>query len=105
GDVTTTQGSLVTTVEKINGAALGTTTATAGNILVGDGSAWQTRAMSGDVTIDSSGVSAIGANKVTDGMLRQSAARSVIGRSGPSTGNVADISAGVNHNILRRLDL
>lgn len=43
------------TVAKINGAALGTTTATSGNILVGSGSQWATQAVSGDCTLSSSG--------------------------------------------------
>lgn len=51
------------------------------------------KALSGDITMDADGVTAIGANKVTDGMLRQSGALSLIGRSANSTGNVADISA------------
>src|SRR6185369_1985993 len=53
------------TVAKINTVALGTTTATAGNLLIGSGSAWVTNAMTGDITITSAGVTAIGANKVT----------------------------------------
>lgn len=51
------------------------------------------KALSGDITMDADGVTAIGANKVTNGMLRQSGALSLIGRSANSTGNVADISA------------
>lgn len=54
GDVTGTQGSTV--VGKINGAVLGTTTATLANILIGDGSQWVTRALSSDATITSTGV-------------------------------------------------
>lgn len=50
------------------------------------------RTVSGDVTF-SGGVSAIGANKVTNAMLRQSGALAVLGRSANSTGNVADIQA------------
>lgn len=49
------------------------------------------RSVTGDVTF-SLGVSAIGVNKVTNTMLRQSVALSLIGRSANSTGNVADIS-------------
>lgn len=51
------------------------------------------RTLTGDVTLSAAGVTAIGANKVLDSMLRQSAALSLIGRSANSTGNVADISA------------
>ena len=45
------------TVDNINGATLGVTTATAGNLLIGDtnGTSWVSRAMSGDATINSLG--------------------------------------------------
>ncbi len=56
GDGTATgPGSAALTVAKINGASLGTTTATAGNILIADGSAWQSVAPTGDVTVSSAG--------------------------------------------------
>ena len=64
------------TVAKINGATLGTSTPTAGNILIGSGTAWVSNAISGDVTINSSGVTAIGATKVTNAMLAGSIADS-----------------------------
>lgn len=57
------------TVTKINGATLGSTTATAGNLLIGDGTQWVTNPMSGNITIDSSGVTTIGALQVTNAML------------------------------------
>lgn len=44
------------TVAKINGATLGTTTATATNLLIADGSQWVSRTMTGDATISSTGV-------------------------------------------------
>jgi len=44
----------------------------------------------------------IASNAVTDGKLRQSAGLSVIGRSANSTGNVADITAGSDGQVLRR---
>lgn len=44
----------------------------------------------------------IGANKVTDAMLRQSAALSLVGRSANSTGNVADIAAASDGQVMRR---
>jgi hypothetical protein len=44
------------TVSKINGVALGSTTATAGNILIGSGSDWVTRAISGAATLSSTGL-------------------------------------------------
>jgi len=55
----------------------------------------------GDITV-SSGVWTIDPNTVTDAKLRTSAALSVIGRSANSTGNVADISAGSDGDVLRR---
>lgn len=67
GDVTNSANAV--TVAKINGATLGSTTATSGNLLIGSGTQWVTNAMSGDVTIGSTGVSAIGAAKVTNSML------------------------------------
>lgn len=49
--------------------------------------------LSGDVSTSGTLVTAIGANKVTNAMLRQSGALAVIGRSANSSGNVADIQA------------
>lgn len=49
--------------------------------------------ITGDMTITAGGVTAIGANKVQDTMLRPSGALTLIGRSANSTGNVADIAA------------
>ena len=40
----------------INGATLGTTTATSGNLLIGNGTSWVTQSLSGDATINSTGV-------------------------------------------------
>ena len=54
GDLTGAQGSTV--VSKINGAVLGTTTATSGNLLIGNGSQWATQGLSGDATISATGV-------------------------------------------------
>jgi hypothetical protein len=60
-------------------------------------------ALSGDVTTSSGSLTtAIGSNKVLDGMIRQSGALAVIGRSANSAGNVADISAGVDNQFLSR---
>lgn len=74
-----------------------------GNILVGSaGNVPTSVPMSGDVTILNTGATAIGANKVLDSMLRQSAGLSVIGRSANTTGNVADITAGTDGFVLRR---
>jgi hypothetical protein len=77
-----------------------TTALTSAHILVGNGGVATDTAMSGDITINSTGVTAIGANKVTDAMIRQSSGLSVIGRSASSTGNVADIT-GTADQVLR----
>ena len=53
GDVS--GGQKTTSVDKIKGATLGVTTATAGNLLIGSGTSWVSRAMSGDATINSLG--------------------------------------------------
>lgn len=53
GDVTGTPDATV--VSKINGATLGITTPTAGNLLIGNGSMWSTKPLGGDATIDSLG--------------------------------------------------
>jgi hypothetical protein len=58
--------------------------------------------MSGDITTSNAGVTAIGANKVLDTMIRPGAATSLIGRSANSSGNVADIAATVDKQVLRR---
>jgi hypothetical protein len=90
------------TVAKINGATLGTTTATSGNLLVGNGTTWATNPVSGDITLNSTGVTAIGANKVTNAQVRQSEALSVIGNTTNATANVADIAAASDFQVLRR---
>lgn len=68
------------------------------------GQAKATRAaLTGDVTASpDSNATTIAANVVDDGKLRQGAALSVIGRSANSTGNVADIAAGSDGDVLRR---
>lgn len=43
------------TVAKINGATLSTTTSTSGNLLIGQGANWQTKAVSGDATLAATG--------------------------------------------------
>jgi hypothetical protein len=56
------------TVSAINGVALGSTTATSGNVLIGNGSSWVTHAISGDATLSSTGaitVSSIGGKGIT----------------------------------------
>ena len=88
GDVTNSAGAVATTVGKINGVALGSTTATAGNLLIGSGTQWVTNAVSGDITITSGGVTAIGSAKVTNSMLAGSIALSKLSTTGtPSSSN------------------
>lgn len=60
--------------------------------------------LTGDVTGSGTGsfATTIAANVVTDTKLRDSAALSVIGRSANSTGDPADIAAGVDGEVLRR---
>jgi hypothetical protein len=64
----------------------------------------QSITLSGDIsgTGTTTITTAIGANKVLNTMIRQSAALSVIGRSANSTGDVADIAAGSDGHVLRR---
>lgn len=76
-------------------------TMTDGQLLIGQtGADPAATTVSGDVTISNLGVTAIGANKVTNGMLRQSSGLSVIGRGANTTGDVADIT-GTADQILR----
>lgn len=64
----------------------------------------QTISLTGDVTGSGTGsfAATIANNAVTDGKFRQSAALTVVGRSANSTGNVADIAAGSDGDVLRR---
>ncbi len=49
----------------LNGVPLGSTAATAGNLLIGQGASWASEPVTGDVTITSGGVTTIGAGAVT----------------------------------------
>lgn len=49
------------TVAKINGSTLGTTTATSANLLVADGTKWNTTAMAGDTSITNAGTVTVSA--------------------------------------------
>ncbi|NLN30107.1 MAG: hypothetical protein GX158_02540, partial [Bacteroidales bacterium] len=66
GDATISSTGVVT-VGGINGAALGTTTATDNNILVADGTRWNSVAMSSDATIDNTGSLILSNTSVTAG--------------------------------------
>lgn len=71
GDVTASgSGSVAAIVAKINGVTLGTTTATAGNILVGQTSSWLTKPLSGDCTLAATGaITCLNTNGVAFGSL------------------------------------
>jgi hypothetical protein len=75
-----------------------------GLTLSGSNTGDQTITLTGDVTGSGTGsfAATIANNAVSDAKFRQSGALSVVGRSANSTGNVADISAGTNHHVLRR---
>lgn len=100
GDVSGGPGSSSLTVSKVNGAALGATTPTSGNILVGSGTQWVTQGVSGDIALNASGGVTISFNAVSNTKFRQSAALSVVGNSGISTANVADITGTANQVLL-----
>jgi hypothetical protein len=112
GTLDVSNGGTGATTLTTNGVLLGNGTSAitaaapgaASQILIANASSVPTWvAMTGDVQIGSTGVTAIGANKVLDTMLRQGAATSVIGRSANSTGNVADIAATADGQIFRRV--
>jgi hypothetical protein len=52
--------------------------------------------------ITTTGTVSVATNGITDTLFRQSAAYAVVGRSASTTGNVADITAGSDHQVLRR---
>ena len=79
GDVTASANSFVTTVANINGATLGTTTATNAYILVANGTSWNSHSMSGDATLANNGAITVTA---TNGVAFTSAATTNIGTSG-----------------------
>ncbi len=57
----------------------------------------------GDITVSGTGATwTIDANVVSDAKFRQSAGLSVVGRSANTTGNVADITAANDNEVLRR---
>jgi len=57
GDLSGTAGNA--TVAKINGVALGSTTATSGNLLIANGASWVSQPMSGDAAIDATGATIV----------------------------------------------
>lgn len=59
------------------------------------------RTVSGDLTF-TAGVAAVGTNKITNAMMRQSGPLALIGRSANTTGNVADIQAAAASDAVMR---
>lgn len=59
GDVANTAGSCASTVTRINGVALGVTTATVGNVLIANGAQWVSTPVTGAFTISGAGVTTI----------------------------------------------
>lgn len=101
GTATVSQGGTGATTFTAHGILLGegtsavvsTAAMTDAQLLIGQSGADPLpKSVSGDVTISTLGGTAIGNNKITDAMIRQSAGLSVIGRSASTTGNVADIT-------------
>lgn len=96
GDVTASgPGSAAASVVKINGVALGSTTATAGNLLIASGTTWVSTAVTGNVTINSSGVTTIGALQVTNSMI----ANTTIDLTAKVTGLLPLANGGTNANL------
>lgn len=90
---------------KLDAATFNARNLTAGNGLTGGGQLSADRSFAvgagTGITVNADDV-AITTNGVTDSLLRQSAALSVVGRSANSTGNVADIAASSDGDVLRR---
>lgn len=59
----TFSGSGTINASTINGATVGTATATSGNLLIGSGTAWVTKAVSGAITLDLNGVATLNATQ------------------------------------------
>ncbi len=52
-------------VSRINGVALGSTTATGGNLLLANGTSWVSQALSGDLSVNGAGVASIANNAIS----------------------------------------
>jgi hypothetical protein len=93
GDITVTDGIGTVLVTQINGVPLGVTTDTAGNLLIAQGgTGWRSRAVSGDITLSSLGVTTIGTNKVTNAKAAQMAAVSVKVNATNVLANASDLA-------------
>jgi hypothetical protein len=80
GDVTFSTPNF--TVVGIGGTPLGSTTATAGNLMIGSGSLWASHPMSGDVTLVAGGAATISAGAVTSAKMAVGAASTNVGGLG-----------------------
>lgn len=68
-----------------------------------NGTSFERAALTGDVTASQNSNSlTIASNAVSNAKFRQSAGLSLVGRSANTTGDVADITAGSDHQVLRR---
>lgn len=89
-------GNPTNSTANISGITLGAAFAFSGSVL-------QTVAMTGDVTtIANSFATVIGNNVVSNAKFRQSAGLSLVGNAGSSIGNVADITAALDGQVLVR---
>jgi hypothetical protein len=79
GDVTGPAGT--NTVAKINGVPLGSTTATAGNLLIGSGSQWVSTGLTGDVSLTAAGLAHVNSVQTAAG---PSIATAINGNTAPS---------------------
>lgn len=115
GDTTYTNGQLLIGNTTGNTLAKGTLTAGTGiSVTNGAGSITITALNNGTVTsvatgsgltggtITSTGTVSVATNGITNSLFRQSSAYAVVGRSASTTGDVADITAGTDHQVLRR---
>ncbi len=94
GDVTFASPNFAVT--GINGVALGSTTATAGNVMVGSGSLWATHPISGDVTMTGTGVVTIANGVVTAAKLAAGAAVGNIANGSISNAMLTNSSVTIN---------
>lgn len=98
----TTTPAITVTLGSITPSSVAATGTVAGSNLSGTNTGDQTITLTGPVTGTGTGsfATSVTANAITDAMLRQGGALTVVGRSTSSTGNVADIAA-TNNTALR----
>lgn len=109
GTVWTIDNNVITDAKLRQSAALsliGRSTNSTGNVAdisVTGGTGYVLREASNAISFGLIGTGALSPNIVTDTKFRQSTALTVVGRSANSTGDVADIAAGTNFHVLRRV--